>query len=207
MIKHCKTCDVPLVPLENWTEGLIKSRTRLCRDCNAEKGRRFFAENKQHVIDTARARRELKREAVRDYWRAHRSANNEACRAREANWRSAAFATIEGRASRMVSRAKVFAKRSGVEFDLTKEWVAERLAAGRCEVTGILFDLGPNPNQCRSNPFQPSLDRIKAGGGYTKDNVRVTVFIFNVARSDFGDEALVTMASALVARNPTFQKG
>ena len=199
MINQCKTCGVDLIPNENWSEGLVKSRTRLCRSCNAAKGRRFYAENKQQVIDTARIRRSENREEVRSYWRGHRQNNLTQHHEREANWRAASQATVRGRAARMISRAKTFARRYGVEFDLTVEWLVERLSSGCCEVTGLPFELAPKSMSCRSNPFQPSLDRIKTGGGYTKNNVRVTVFIFNVARSDFGDEAVITLAEAIVA--------
>lgn len=207
MIKQCKTCGVTLVPNENWSEGLVKSRTRLCRACNAAKGRRFYAENKQHVIDTARLRRSENREEVRSYWRGHRQKTLSQHHKREANWRASSQATVKGRASRMISRAKTFARRYGVEFDLTVDWLIPKLADGHCEVTGLPFELSPNSMSCRSNPFQPSLDRIKTGGGYTTNNVRVTVFIYNVARSDFGDEAVMTLAEAMIASRILNQKG
>lgn len=206
MNNQCKSCGVDLVSGENWSEGLVKSRTRLCRSCNAAKGRRFYAENKQRVIDTAKARRERKRDGVSQYWRAHRLANLDEHKAREANWRAISQATIAGRVSRMISRSRAYAKSAKIEFDITPEWLNQKLSAGVCEATGLPFDLSPNSYSCRSNPFQPSIDRIRPGGGYTMDNARVTIFIFNVARSDFGDEHLVTMAKALVEKQ-TLTKG
>lgn len=201
MNKHCKSCGVDLVPGENWSEGLIKSRTRLCRSCNAAKGRRFFAENKQHVIATAKARRAEKREEINEYWRTHRKTAPDAHKTREAKWRATYQATLAGRVARMISRSRACAKRAGVEFDITPEWLSERLSAGVCEATGLPFDLSPNPYSCRSNPFQPSIDRLQPGGGYTINNARVTVLIFNVARSDFGDAPLLVMAKALLHSN------
>ena len=207
MVVQCKACSVELVAGQNWSEGLIRSRTRLCRPCNAAKGRRFFAENKEHVIAVAKQRRAEKREEIKAYWRGHRAATNDAYRDRDARWRAGSQATVRGRASRMVSRSRSFARRAGVEHTITVEWVVEKLTAGKCEATGLPFDLEPNTMPCRSNPFQPSLDRIIAGGGYTPENVRVTVFIFNVARSDFGDAPLLTMARALIATQPKKTKG
>lgn len=50
----------------------------------------------------------------------------------------------------------------------------------------------------RHDVFAPSLERIDTCGDYTPDNVRVVATIFNTARSNFPDEALRTLAEALV---------
>ena len=200
MIKQCNTCSVDLIPETNWSPGLIKSKTRLCRSCNAAKGRAFYAQNKAHVIETAKIRRNKDLPRNRAYWIAHRAANGDAHREREQQAREALRASVTGRARVMCVRARWWAKKRGVAYDLTPEWVAERLELGRCEATGLplVFDQIGGDGGSRTHPFSPSLDRIKQGGGYTRENVRVTAFIYNVARSDFADDDLLTLARALV---------
>lgn len=199
MIKQCKTCNVDLVPKENWSEGQIKSRSRLCRSCNAAKGRAFYAKNKDHVIATAKARRQSDLERVRGYWISYRKANGPALRTHEADRRDRVLATIGGRARRIFSRSRCQARVAKVGHDLTLEWIETRLRAGRCEVTGLPFVFAPSrgDGSPRVHPFSPSLDRIKQGGDYSAANTRMVVFIYNVARSDFADDDLLTLARAL----------
>jgi len=74
------------------------------------------------------------------------------------------------------------------EVEWTVEEVREKLQ-GCCEVTGFPFDNNRNPetwNMC--NPFCASPDRIDSTKGYTKDNTRWVVWIFNLMCSNFSDE-------------------
>jgi hypothetical protein len=70
-------------------------------------------------------------------------------------------------------------------------WLLERLEAGICEVTKLPFVM------VSKDPFSPSLDRIEAGGPYTKINCRLVALIYNLARNNFSDEALLKLATAL----------
>lgn len=199
----CKKCSTPLVIGENWSDGMVKSKTYICRSCNAAKGRKFFAENKQRVIDVARDRRAQNIDEIRSYWSGWRAKNREKIRAQALEMRETKFSTVEGRAARMFSACRARCKHSGIEFNLTKEWILNKLIAGKCEATGIPFDLSLPPRKergSRTRAFAPSLDRVQCGAGYTTDNVRVTVFIFNVAKSDFSDTELLTLANAIVAK-------
>jgi hypothetical protein len=83
-------------------------------------------------------------------------------------------------------------------FDLDEEFLVNLAATQnrRCAVSGIEFSHGARGR----HPFVISLDRIDAKKGYTKDNVRLVCFIVNIALSDFGDDALITMARAICAR-------
>ena len=202
----CKQCNVSLVAGENWSSGMQRSRSYTCRHCNAAKGRAFYAANKSRVIDGAKARRNANREKVRAYWVGHREANGEAMRAHETARRANRLATVEGRATRILSRSKCQARAAKVDHDLTLEWIERRLRAGVCEVTGLPFTFSPvrGESGSRTHPFSPSLDRIKQGGPYSEENTRMVVFIYNVARSDFSDNELMILARALTSGpNPT----
>jgi hypothetical protein len=99
----------------------------------------------------------------------------------------------------MVNTARNRAKTTGVAFDLDRNWLEEKLRSGPCEVTGLPFDLTPASQKGRKGqkPHAPSLDRKVAGGNYTKDNVQVVVHVYNVAKSNWGHDAVTAMAAAI----------
>lgn len=111
------------------------------------------------------------------------------------------YNTLEGRATYLLKRAKIRAKEKGWEFDLTRDWVLQRLKKGVCEVTGLPFDLSKQDESLRHNPFAPSLDRIDPSRGYTKDNVQVVIWAYNAAKNEFGEYVLRAIAEALVSRD------
>lgn len=111
------------------------------------------------------------------------------------------YATPHGRVTHLFHSAKTRSKRFGVPFDLTREWIAERLERGCCEVTGLPFTFGVGGGiGHRQNSFSPSIDRIKQGGGYTRENCRVVVFMYNWARGAFPDEHFARMLDALIEK-------
>lgn len=107
--------------------------------------------------------------------------------------------------ARMMISAKGRAKLKGLDFDLTADWIEERIAAGSCEVTGIKFDVSQDTRRNKSrNPWMPSLDRIDNTKGYTKDNVQVVVWLYNAAKGEFSREEFMTLVAALA--KPLFKK-
>lgn len=83
----------------------------------------------------------------------------------------------------MMYRAKRAAKDRGLLFDLDRQWFRERLERGRCEMTGLAFDMIG-----RRTPLSPSIDRINPRGGYTKSNCRLIIWWLNRAMSDQGED-------------------
>lgn len=73
------------------------------------------------------------------------------------------------------------------------EWSADDilpvLVKGVCQVTGFPFKLGTSKlGPAYKNPFSASPDRIDNTKGYTKDNTRFVVFIYNAMRNNFREE-------------------
>lgn len=91
------------------------------------------------------------------------------------------------------------AKRSekkGLEFDLDEDWLVQKLGLQYCEVTGIMFK-----GEKLTEPFMRTIDRTNNNIGYTKENCKVVVWIYNQAKKDFDAEHVITMARALLDRS------
>ena len=71
---------------------------------------------------------------------------------------------------------------------------------GRCQVTGIAFS-DRRVNGSRVVPFMPSIDRIDSSRGYEWGNCRVVCLAVNLAMRDWGTEAMIRIAKALLLRH------
>ena len=105
--------------------------------------------------------------------------------------------TITGRAKRLMDGARERAQRYSIPLTITQEWIEDRLREGKCEVTGMSFDLTHHP-KFRVNPFAPSLDRLDAARGYTPENTRMTTWQYNQSKGQYSDDAVYEMALAVV---------
>jgi hypothetical protein len=102
----------------------------------------------------------------------------------------------------MVYSARGRARVLGVPFSLTIAWAVERLVAGKCELTGIDFDMRGKlrPGEGIRSSFGPSLDRKHPILGYTPENCRIVIWAYNGAKGSGTDEEVMQMAEALVRR-------
>jgi hypothetical protein len=105
--------------------------------------------------------------------------------------------SVERRAYVVWKRAKDRAKKRGLAFEITKDFVVEQLALGYCSATNIKFDL--SFDETKLNPCSPSLDRIDSSLGYTFQNTRMVCWIFNRAKGDGSDEDVQLLVEALNA--------
>lgn len=199
--KVCSKCSVELVAGENWSEGSIKSRTRVCRTCNSAKGKLWSKVNRERAREVAKARRHANPELMRARKAEYYQRNKEKWREYHRNWRDANRLTPDRRAQIILTFTQTRAKRRGLECDLTREFIAERLTRGRCEATGFPLVLEDAARGLKKiHPHAPSIDRIDPRKGYTQDNCRVVAYIYNVAKADYTDSDVLELARALVAQ-------
>lgn len=107
------------------------------------------------------------------------------------------------RARTLVSGAKQRAKKKNIPFNLTVDWVYNKIISGKCEATGIDFYIKPYvpkhiKNYTPVHPHSPSLDQISPSGGYTMDNVQIVCDQFNKFKNDKSMEETVFVAKKFV---------
>jgi hypothetical protein len=82
-----------------------------------------------------------------------------------------------------------------IPFNLSVKWAKENYS-GKCELTGIPFK---RANNRVSNPYSPSVDRIKPELGYVEENCRKILMGLNGLKHTGCDEDMYTIAEALIA--------
>lgn len=148
---------------------LSPERLERRRETESRKRRRLRAADPEAAKETAR----------RGYWRdpaghqaktkAWRAANPDKVRQSKQRYRS------EKRAAYIVQMVRAEAKKKGVKFDISQEWVQSRLDMAVCELSGLPFNLTDPENRKDA----PSIDRIEPDGDYTEGNCRLILFGLN----------------------------
>ena len=69
-----------------------------------------------------------------------------------------------------------------------------KLSGGVCAVSGLRFN-DAKMGAATRRPFAPSLDRIDCSQGYVFNNCRLVCTCVNLAMSDYGEDALIVVAS------------
>lgn len=106
--------------------------------------------------------------------------------------------TIEGRARQLFRAAKKRADNAGLAFTITPRFIEDRLKKGICERSGINFDFGPS--ETHTNKFAPSIDRIDPSKGYTPENSRLVIAMYNFCKGQYSDKDVEAFALAVVKR-------
>ena len=170
-----------------------KSYAKLSQD--PEWKRRHFATgnawrkaNAERVREQARARWHAD-PAARTRKRAYHAANKEKFAAWSRKSNEKHYLRL------MVRQAANRAKRDGLAFDLTEEWLRARWT-NFCEVTGIEFARGKGLG--RPDKFSPSIDKIRPDLGYIQSNCRVVIWAFNRFKNSDSDDVVLRVAKAIV---------
>ena len=107
---------------------------------------------------------------------------------------------VQVRAQRLHGNATKRAKTFGwPKPDFSSSYIEEKILEGRCEVTGIPFDLTTVHSEYANakNPWVPSIDRIDSSKPYLKDNIQIVVYMYNVCKSEFSHTDVLTFVNAV----------
>lgn len=85
------------------------------------------------------------------------------------------------------------------DFDLTKEWISEKLKTNVCEISGEPFVYVNITHKTHFNPYAPSIDRIDSSKGYTMDNCRIVLSCINMAIGEWGLETYLHIAQKAIS--------
>lgn len=181
MSKVCTKCgtekdDEEFYVVEKMETGYHR-RNPVCKSCVSEYGRKMYAENPAY-----KAKRQERAQKQRENPE-HVEKNQK---------RGAAFyESLSGRAKTLF---KGICRRASKyeDFDITLQWVEDKLVNGICEITRVPFDFQKHPIYVK-NPFAPSVDRRDSSKGYTKDNVRVVLWQVNLMRGEMNDEEILDL--------------
>ncbi len=102
----------------------------------------------------------------------------------------------------LLYRVRNRAKTNYWECDLDVFFLLELLAkqGNACAISGLPFDWS-EPDGKRS-PYGPSIDRIDADGGYTRDNVRLVLTQVNAGLGEWGATSFLKIARATARKWP-----
>lgn len=166
-------------------------KSKVCTQCNRELPASSFYMNKGKWLSAACIPCTLIR--VSKYQSDNRNKKNTYSRAyREKNKQNPKY-----RASRILENMVSKSKRRGWEPpEFTSDEIAKIIDGGRCEITGIPFELVST--RYNKSPWVPSPDRIDSSLGYTKDNVQWVCYLYNKFKGEFSQEDINLFISELI---------
>lgn len=97
----------------------------------------------------------------------------------------AAF-TLPKQAHYIYIQGKSRAKRLGIPFTITSDFVLEALEQGYCQASGEKF-VWEEEAIGRTGAARPSLDQIVPGKGYTPENVQVVTWRYNQLKNAYSN--------------------
>lgn len=136
----------------------------------------------------------------REYWRKNKDRLNQWARDHKsknpqmaAKWRHNSWRF--NRATHLISSIRIKCRQQGLEFDLTKSWLEKKIEAGKCELSGLPFDMDQ-----KRGPMSPTVDRIDPKGGYTMKNCRLIIWYLNRALSNLGEDFAIDVFKKVIAK-------
>jgi len=182
--KYCSICGLEKELSEYYVVenkgGVVRHDSR-CKECVKEYNRKYSSSPEQ---------REKRRQRSIKY------SSDPENKVRQSLRSQNFYKSVSGRAKTLFKSAQRRSVQYS-EFDISVEWIQEKLEKGVCEITGIPFDFEPHPVYDK-NPFSPSIDRRDSTKGYTKENTRIVLWQVNLMRGEMLDEEIIEICKKVV---------
>jgi hypothetical protein len=199
-VKWCNECfeESKLIYIENKNNEI--NNIRKCITCLETKEIIEFRKNKKNYIshecnkcsNTKRlnyCNQEFVKEKIRIKAKEYRKSRPLETKMYDKKFRKEYHHTIKGYAFKIYSNAKRRANLKNLKFELTSEWVYDKVKNMKCEITGIELSL-TDLKDIRINPYKPTLDKVNNNEGYTKENTKVVCWWWNVMKQDWSEETV-----------------
>lgn len=92
--------------------------------------------------------------------------------------------TLKHRATALKNKARIRAEKKNLPFELSFEFVLDKLTNGICEATGLPLEMSIGARK----QYTPSLDRINPKEGYTFKNTQMVCTVYNLMKSNFSEK-------------------
>ena len=114
--------------------------------------------------------------------------------------------SVEGTLSRLIYGIRSRSGRKKIACDIDKDFVIQmyRDQGGKCAATGIELKPSLGAGYSRKVPELATIDRIDSSKGYTKDNVRIVCYMYNMAKSSFSDTEVYDFCKRVVENGNNF---
>jgi hypothetical protein len=188
-MRICPTCKTSDQSKFNSNKANKDGLQVYCREC----WKLMNKANSAKVSSIHKKWREKNKDKIRNNFTRWTRDNAEHVRQYGADARQKRRCSALGRATTAINAARCRAKKKGIECSIEPTEIAKVICKGQCEVTGISFDL-----LSKVGPFVPSLERTDPLKGYTPENVKVVVFIYNAAKNNWRHSDVLKLAEALL---------
>lgn len=171
----------------------------ICNKCKTEKDISCFSNEKRNVANYGkRYQCKICDSEANRRWRLNLSDDGK--KKRYANNRKYYEGSIKGRVILLFNGIKQRCRKTGLAFNVTSDYISEKLNVGICEATGIKFRYEKSENG-GITPFSPSIDRINSKEGYVTGNTQVVCSIYNIGKSHHDELDFIAMCLAVAERN------
>jgi hypothetical protein len=167
-----------------------------CKACSIKRWKEYNSIHKAIRVEKSReyGRKNLKLIVAKN--RKYREKNKERCNGYSKKWASNNVKKVKAR--QLWNAAKNRAKKLGLDFDLTKEFIYKKLDIGICEYTGLKIDMRINLSGRLA--LSPSMERKIPSLGYTQKNVVLACWAINAFKSSHTIQEIIPIAKAFLLK-------
>ena len=178
--KFCTGCCKEL-PADKFYLRNGKPKGNLCKEHVQARNRESWVNGyKERAEETRKEYRENNAEEIRKYQRSY-------------------YNSMKGRAKSMMKTIRQRMKKWGVFelLDFDESYLIQLMEVGVCSITGEKFTY-ETQDRFKCNPFSPSIDRIESTGYYTRNNVRMVIWQFNLMKGELTDKEVFDLCERIV---------